>query len=142
MMFVWNLDAQLLQRLPDTDTPNTALQSWAPSDDYLAYTYWIVGNGRYDPNPTTPQPQRRFTYKDCCSGLIIYDRHRGAWDEAGVLPFPDDQLSGWSSDGKWFAAPVSAPNPDTVLIFSVQDPRQRWLFPGLTADHIQWQPLR
>ena len=139
MVFTVNAEGENLRRWPDTDTPNTAIQVWSPTGDRLAYTYWIVGDGRYYLNPGTPTPQRRFMYKDCCSGLILVDLRQGSyWDEPGPLSIDLQPVGAWSPDGKWFAA-VKASRP---MIISVEHPEQQWMFSNVDEiDEVQWQPM-
>ena len=138
MLFTVNAGGESLRRWPDTDVPNTALQVWSPTSDRLAYTYWMVGDGRYDPNSGTPTPQRRFTYKDCCSGLILVDLRQGSyWDEPGPHSIDLQPVGAWSPDGRWFAAV----NASRLMVISVEYPERHWTFPNVGQfDEVQWQP--
>jgi Tol biopolymer transport system component len=139
MLFTIDAKGKNMRRWPDTDVPNAALQIWSPTSDQLAYTYWIVGDGRYYLNPGTPTPQRRFTYKDCCSGLILVDlQQRSYWDEPGPHSIDLQPVGAWSPDGKWFAAV----NASRLVVISLEHPEQHRAFPTVDKiDEVQWQPM-
>jgi Tol biopolymer transport system component len=141
MLFTIGADGTNLQRWPDTDSPNTGLQVWSPRGDRLAYIYWMAGDGRYYPDPATPSPDRRFTYKKCCSGLITVDLKKGNWwDEPGPLSTDLQPFGSWSSDGKWLVTRANYPQTGLV-VFSVENPERRWTFSDLDVDEVQWQPM-
>ena len=142
MMFTVSANGADLRRWPDTDTPNTGLQVWSPQGDRLLYSYWMVGDGRYDPNARIPASERRYVYAGCCSGLIIVDVPAGTWrEEPGPLSIDLQPAGSWSADGRWFVT-RGAHAQANLEVISAQDPDQRWVFsdPGPEAAEVQWQP--
>ncbi|GIV96002.1 MAG: hypothetical protein KatS3mg057_0659 [Herpetosiphonaceae bacterium] len=137
MLFTSAADGNDLRRWPDTDTANTSPQLWSPAGDHLIYPYWLIGQDRFTPGRTTPEPGERFTYP-CAAGLILVDLKRNSYREeaCGSIGIDLQSYGAWSPSGRAFATRSGS----AIVLFSVDFPPQRRIFAAPQPREIQWRP--